>query len=102
MYTGKNFNIPVFSPPYKCKKTCTNNSTKFHRFLHRILHRIVVFCEKFTGVSFFVKKFTGWRMIHIFFRAWTRKIAPARQWIIFLSKASNTISVKYTHYDNIP
>ena len=22
----KNFNIPVFSPPYKCKKTCKNIS----------------------------------------------------------------------------
>ena len=26
-YTGKNFNISVFSPPYKCMKTCVNNST---------------------------------------------------------------------------
>ena len=24
---SKIFNIPVFSPPYKCMKTCINNST---------------------------------------------------------------------------
>ena len=33
----KIFNIPVFSPPYICVKTCTNNST-FPEKLHRKLH----------------------------------------------------------------
>ena len=27
VHRKKTFNIPVFSPPYKCKKTCKNNST---------------------------------------------------------------------------
>ena len=34
------------------KNFFTENFTDF-------FHRIVVFCEKFRGVSFFVKKFTG-------------------------------------------
>ena len=75
MYTGKKINIPVFLHHINIRKRvkiipnlCEHRIDKkfFHRKLHRFFHRIVVFCEKFTGVSFFVEKFTGWRMIHIF------------------------------------
>ena len=78
MYTGMHENVHIYVNKELIKF--------FHRKFHRFFHRIIVFCEKFIGVPFFVKKFTGWRMIHILFRARTRKIAPARQWIMFCLK----------------
>ena len=67
VHRRKTFNIPVFLHHInirKCVKIiphlCEYRIDKiFHRKFHRFFHRIVVFCEKFTELSFFVKKFTG-------------------------------------------
>ena len=76
---------------FQHKRTCINISSTmwnielikfFHRKFHRFFHWLDVFCEKFTGVSFFCEKIY-WLAIDSHF---TRKIAPARQRILFCLK----------------
>ena len=90
---------PVFSPPYKCMKTCKNNST-FHKN----------FTDFFTDLSFFVKNSQEcrflWRNLladewYTFFFGYGLLNCTCTSVDYFLSKARNTISEKYTHYGDI-